>query len=82
MGKSGNSSRKLTREDRRTKFLSSIKGYDVDQEAFTIDEICELKGISRAIATKLAQDNLTMGNWERVWKKGKNRLQFAYRIIN
>lgn len=72
--------RKSTIGDRRSKFLESIDVSPIDQDAFTIEEICEAKGIDRFAAEALARDNVQMGSWEKVRKRGKQRMQSAYRL--
>lgn len=68
------------KRDKRSQFLNSIPGNIIDQEAFTIEEICELKNLDRYRAEELSRDNVRMGSWERVKKRGKCRLQAAYRL--
>ena len=82
MTKSVGSSKGLTIADQRNRFLDSIPGRIIDENAFTIDEICAVKNIDRCQAAELAKDNLKMGTWEMVFKKGKTRLQRAYRNLS
>ena len=80
MTKSATSSKRSTIEDRRSKFLDSIERVEIDNEAFTIKEIMELKNLKRWSVQELVRDNLAMGTWEQVQKQGPTRFQTAYRL--
>jgi hypothetical protein len=66
--------------DRRSKFLESVKIKELDQESFTLNEICELKGVDKNQAQLLIESNLAMGTWEQVFKRGPTRIQKSYRL--
>ena len=81
MRKSANSSKRSTKTDRRSEFINSIKLKELDPEAFTRGDIMNAKGIDRNLVERLIEDNLAMGAWEQVWKKGPTRIQKAYRLV-
>lgn len=61
--------------------LAISDGKIVDQNAFTVEELCERSGARsdfpvRQQARKLCKE----GKWEQVWKKAGRRLVFAYRV--
>ena len=52
----------------------------IDQNAETIDEICESSGMKRSSAEKSVFNKIKLGLVEQVWKESNGRTKKAYRI--
>lgn len=80
MTRSVSSSKKSTTGDRHSRFFDGISKREVDPSSFTVDEIMDRTGRTRAQVKMLVHDNLAMGNWEQVYKRGDTRIQKSYRL--
>lgn len=50
----------------------------VDEKAFTLLEIAELKGCNYSSAGRIAKMKVDEGEWEQVWKAGPNK---AHKLV-
>ena len=61
--------------------LDTIQGRVIDQSAYTLSEIAEKKGLTRAYVGELIAINLKSGAWEQVWKRASTgKTVRAYRL--
>jgi len=52
----------------------------IDENAITMQDIAEWLGVSgHSISSEFAAEKIKSGEWEQVWKHGRNGLQKAYR---
>lgn len=55
-----------------------VKEICKDKNAQTIQEICEVTGLSQTTVRRHAQQMLKTGQWKQVWKKEGNHIVQAY----
>lgn len=59
--------------------LADIPKKEVDQNAFSLAELCDQSGISRSTMQTRCRDLVKLGKWEQVWKKCGKTTVMAWR---
>ena len=59
--------------------LAGIVKKEIDENAFSIRELCDLLGYKHAQVDRIASKRVAAGEWEKVWKQGSQWLVPAYR---
>lgn len=62
--------------------FSGVTKKIVDPEANTAKEVAKLLLLSDSHASRICRERVERGEWERVWKQGKDRMVPAYRPKN